>query len=317
MGSLRAANSMLRGIATGSASRRIPSFAVRHLSKAATTPISQHIIVSNSASTSSNWACRDPQSRLFSHTPACQRKKSAKQKNKRGEEEEDEGVENDDSSSSPQSNNGEPPNPFDFSDVQAAFDRVEKRFSEELKTLRSGGRSAAEMIGAIPVQLGKQAGTTCPLHELATVAPFGGGGGGGGGGVMGGGGAGRRRWSILAFDEASVKPIINAVQRAEGFGGQQPQRIPDNPLELTVTVEPERADALARRAKDVCQAWRDRIRDETHRRTELHKKWRASRLILSDDVHRLKEKLQKLQDDRMKVIQAKEKEIVAAIMARG
>ncbi|AEO53890.1 hypothetical protein MYCTH_2075565 [Thermothelomyces thermophilus ATCC 42464] len=327
---LRAANSMLRGIATGSASRRTTLFAVRHLSRARAAPISHHIIVTSSTSnctsiitspptstsTSSNWPCRGgPQSRLFSHTPACQKKKTAKQvlkrqkKNKRDDDDDadDDDAENDSSSSSSQPNNGsrageaDGPDPFDFGDLQAAFDRAEKRFGEELKKLRAGGRSNADAIGAIPVQPDKRSPqTTFPLRELATVAPLGG-----------------RRWSILAFEEASVKPIISAVQRSDGFGGQQPQRSADNPLELTVTVEPERADALARRAKDLCQAWRTRVRDDAHRRAELHKKWRADGLLLADDLHRLKEKLQKLQDERMRGIQAKEKEVVAAIMARG
>ncbi|KAL2175995.1 ribosome recycling factor-domain-containing protein [Thermothelomyces heterothallicus CBS 202.75] len=319
---LRAANSMLRGIATGSASRRTTLFAVRHLSRATAAPTSRHIIVTSSITspptiTSSNWPCRGgPQSRLFSHTPACQKKKTAKQalkrqkKNKRDDDDDDAAAaadENDSPSSSSQPNNGsrageaDAPDPFDFGDLQAAFDRAEKRFAEELKKLRAGGRFNADAIGAIPVQPDKRSPqATFPLRELATVAPLGG-----------------RRWSILAFEEASVKAIIGAVQRSDEFGGQQPQRSADNPLELTITVEPERADALARRARDVCQAWRARVRDDAHRRAELHKKWRADGLLLSDDLHRLKEKLQKLQDERMRGIQAKEKEVVAAIMARG
>ncbi|KAL2161581.1 hypothetical protein VTH06DRAFT_8143 [Thermothelomyces fergusii] len=322
MSLLRAANSMLHGIAAGSASHRTALLAVRHLSRAATfaTPILQHAVAtgitastSTSTSTSSNWPCRAPQSRLFSHTPACQRKNPRKIKKPQPNNDDAEGGA---SSSSSHANNkgsgaGEG-DPFDFSDLQAAFDRAEQRFGEELKQLRAGGRSAAEAIGAIPVQMttttttaadrgraGKEA-ATFPLRELAAVAPLGG-----------------RRWSILAFEEASVKAIVAAVQRADGFGGQQPQRSADNPLELTVTVEPERADALARRARDVCQAWRDRVRNDTHRRAELLKKARASRLVLSDDLHRLREKLQKLQDERMKTIQAREKEVVAAILARG
>lgn len=140
---------------------------------------------------------------------------------------------------------------------------------------------------------------TYALRELATVAPLGG-----------------RRWSILAFEESSVKPIISAVQRSDEFN-QQPQRSEQNPLELTMTVEPERADALAKRAKEVCQAWRTKVREEAHKRAEMHKKWREERVVLSDDAHKLKEKLQKLQDERMKGIMAKEKEVVAAIMARA
>jgi ribosome recycling factor len=190
--------------------------------------------------------------------------------------------------------------PFDFSDLTQAFERAEERYTEELKKLRSGGRFNADAIGAIPVQPDKRnPSQTCALRELATVAPLGG-----------------RRWSILAFEESSVKAIMSAVQRSDDFN-QQPQPSPDNPLELTMTVEPERADALAKRAKDICQAWRTRVRDEAHRRTETHKKWRDERLILNDDFHRLKKELQKMQDERMKGILAKEKEVVQQIMARA
>lgn len=151
------------------------------------------------------------------------------------------------------------------------------------------------------MQPDKKSPQTFPLRELATVAPLPGG----------------RRWSILAFEEGSVRAISSAVQRSAEFN-QQPQPGADgNPLELTMTVEPERADDLARRARDVCQAWRTRVRDEAHRRGEAHKKWRAEGLVLSDDLFKLKGMLQKMQDERMKVIMAKEKEVVAAVMARA
>ncbi|KAK4128904.1 ribosome recycling factor [Parathielavia appendiculata] len=190
-------------------------------------------------------------------------------------------------------------NPFDFTDLQTAFDRAEKRYLDDLKKLRTGGRFNADTVGAIRVQPDKKSPQTFPLRELATVAPL-----------------GARRWSILAFEEASVKPIISAVQKSDEFN-QQPQRSEENPLELTMTVEPERAEALVKRAKDVCQAWRTRVREEAHKRGELHKKWRAEKLVLNDDMYKLREKLQKLQDEMMKVILVKEKEVVAGIMARG
>jgi ribosome recycling factor len=189
--------------------------------------------------------------------------------------------------------------PFDFTDLQTAFDRAEKRFLDDLKKLRTGGRFNADTIGSIPVQPDKKDPQTFPLHQLATVAPLGG-----------------RRWSILAFEEASVKPIMSAVQRSEQFN-QQPQRSEDNPLELTMTVEPERAEALVKRAKEVCQAWRTRVREEAHRRGEMHKRWREEKVVGSDDLYKLREKLQKLQDERMKGILGKEKEVVAGIMARA
>jgi len=192
-----------------------------------------------------------------------------------------------------------PEAPFDLADVAYGYDRSDRHHAEELKKLRTGGRFNADAIGAIPVQPDRKSAQTYPLRELATVAPLGG-----------------RRWSILAFDEDSIKPIMSAVQASPEFN-QQPQRSDENPLELTMTVQLERADDLARRAKDVCQAWRNGIRAETHRREALHKKWRADNVILADDLRKLKEKLQKAQDDRMKVIASKEKEVLQYIMSKA
>ncbi|KAL2200049.1 ribosome recycling factor-domain-containing protein [Corynascus similis CBS 632.67] len=305
---LRAANGILRSVATGSAPRRIILSSIHTLNP--TTPSSH--ITSSTSSTGRNISWQRTPTRPFSHTVPCQKKKSKRGKDKTDEVNAEHDVPNSkrssqkDTTAAAGGEAADAPDPFDFSDVQAAFDRADKHFTEDLKKLRSGGRFNADAIGAIPVQVdnkdNKQRGAssaTFPLRELATVAPLGG-----------------RRWSILAFEESSVKPILSAVQRSEDFN-QQPQRSEDNPLELTMTVEPERADALARRAKTVCQAWRDRVRDEARRRSDLHKKWRGDGLLLSDDAHKLKDKLQKLQDERMKGIQAKEKEVVAAIMARG
>lgn len=261
----------------------------------------QPTLTPRSVTVASNAPWNSPSARPFSHTAPCQKKKNNNKKNNSNNHSDDsDSTSQPTTSGSPAGADAEGINPFDFTDLQAAFDRAEKHFSEDLKKLRSGGRFNAEVIGAIPVQPDKKTpAQTFPLRELATVAPLGG-----------------RRWSILAFEEGSVKAIVSAVQRSDEFN-QQPQRSPDNPLELTMTVEPERADALARRAKEVCQAWRTRVRDEAHRRGELHKKWRGEGVVLSDDAHKLKDRLQKLQDERMKAILAKEKEAVGAIMARA
>ncbi|KAK4457994.1 ribosome recycling factor domain-containing protein [Cladorrhinum samala] len=192
-----------------------------------------------------------------------------------------------------------PETPFEFADLTYAFDKAEKRYAEELRKLRAGGRFNADVIGAVPVTLDKNSRTSFPLRELATVAPLGG-----------------RRWSILAFEEDSVKHIQAAVQRSEHFN-QQPQRSEDNPLELIMTVELERADTLAKHAKEICQNWRNKLRDEAHKRETLHKRWKADKLIVDDDLFKLKEKMKKLQDDKMKVIAAKEKEAVTQIMAKA
>ncbi|CAP69214.1 uncharacterized protein PODANS_1_8820 [Podospora anserina S mat+] len=187
--------------------------------------------------------------------------------------------------------------PFNLDPLIALFQKTESHYTSQLALLRSPtGRFNVESIGAIPVSLDKKSTVTYRLQELATVAPLGG-----------------RRWSILAFEEASVKPIISAVLKSPDFN-QQPQRNEENPLELTMTVEPEKVDDLVKRAKDLCTEWRNKLRDETHKH-ETHVKKNKS--LLKDDLFKIKEALKKLQDERMKVVANKEKEVVAAIQSKA
>ncbi|KAH6619543.1 ribosome recycling factor-domain-containing protein [Chaetomium sp. MPI-SDFR-AT-0129] len=298
---LRAASSIARNSAASCA----PASLVRPLSPL----IQQHLGNRPLAVARHTQWIRPPLSRPFSYTASYQKKKSHAEKRKKGskgnEEPEEEDADAALAADGADPSEGSEPvieiDPFDFTDLNDAFNRADTRFLEDLKKLRTGGRFTGDIIGAIPVQPDKKSAQTFPLRDVATVAPLGGGAG--------------RRWSILAFEEASVKPIISAVLRSPEFN-QQPQRSEDNPLELTMTVEPERADALAKRAKDICQDWRVRIRDEAHKRADLHKRWRSERVVLSDTLHKLRDRLQKLQDDRMKVILNKEKEAVAAIMSK-
>lgn len=197
---------------------------------------------------------------------------------------------------SPQPN---PSDPFDLSDLTAAFDKADLRHGDVLRQIRQGGRFSAEAIGALPVQADRSSGMTFPLRELATVTP-----------------AGGRRWSILAFEESSVKAILSAVQRSEAFN-QQPQRSEENPLELVLVVEPERAEEVVKRVKGECQAWRERLREEAHKREKVNKKWRAGGVIVEDDLVRLKGMVQKVQDERMKVVAQREKEVLQFLAAKG
>ncbi|KAK4451563.1 ribosome recycling factor domain-containing protein [Podospora aff. communis PSN243] len=202
------------------------------------------------------------------------------------------------SSSSP-SKETTPNDPFDFSDLTAAFDKHEKRYLDILTSVRSDGGFNVDTIGAVPVQPDRKSPQTFPLRELAAVAA-----------------SGARRFTILAFDESSIKPIMSAIQNSEAFN-QQPQRNEENPLELTLLLEPVRVEDLTKKAKEACQAWRERLRDETHKREKLHKKWKGDKTVSADDVVRLKDKMQKLQDERMKGIAAKEKQVLASIAKKG
>ncbi|KAK3300845.1 ribosome recycling factor-domain-containing protein [Chaetomium fimeti] len=297
---LRTANNILRSSAVSGTPLRTTSSLLQNQRPLLDQPTLSSHSVAGAIAVTRNAPWNGPLARPFSHTATCQKKKGGKKNHNSDSPADNNSAAEPTPSSGGAGAEADGVNPFDFTDLQNAFDRAESHFSEELKKLRSGGRFNAEVIGAIPVQPDKkQPAQTFPLRELATVAPLGG-----------------RRWSILAFEEGSVKPIVSAVQRSPEFN-QQPQRSADNPLELTMTVEPERADALARRAKEVCQAWRVRVRDDAHRRAVQHKKWRGEGVVLSDDAHKLKDKLQKLQDERMKGILAKEKEVIAAVMARA
>jgi ribosome recycling factor len=251
------------------------------------------------------WVCPTGAVRPFSQTNACQKRKDKDSKNNKGKNLGDKSETADSSAGGALANF----DPFDLQDIIDAFNRVEEHFMSELRKIRhsGGGKFTADAIGAIPVQPDKKNPQTFPLRELATIAPVGGG--------SAGGGAGARKWSILAFEESSIKPIMSAVQRAEGFN-QQPQRNPENPLELVMTVEPETKEATAARAVKTCTAWRDRVRNEAHKRIDIHKKLFAQGKLVKDDAKRLNDKVQKLQDERMKVIKTREKEVTDAIMAR-
>ncbi|KAK5658758.1 hypothetical protein OQA88_1568 [Cercophora sp. LCS_1] len=187
-----------------------------------------------------------------------------------------------------------PEEPYKFDDVTFVYEKLAKRYADVLRQLRGGNRFG-DLIGGVPVQPNKKSPQTYPLRELATVAPLGG-----------------RRWSILAFEEASVGPIISAVQRSKDFN-QQPQRNEENPLELTITIEPEKPGDLERHVKETCQAWRTKVRNETHKREDLHKKWRKQGLIVDDDTRALEKKVRDLQTKALNDIAAKEKAALASL----
>ncbi|KAK1755046.1 ribosome recycling factor domain-containing protein [Echria macrotheca] len=189
-----------------------------------------------------------------------------------------------------------PEEPYDLSDLSHTFTTIEHKKTEELLQIQP--RFAGDKIGAVRVELDrKTGGSAYPLRELATVAPA---------------GAGGRRWAVLAFEESSVKPIMSAIQKSADFN-QQPQRSEDNPLELTLTIEPERPEALAARARDVFHAWADRVRHAARAREKLHKRWRQDNAITADDVVLLGAKVDKLRDEVMRRIEKKQKEMLDSI----
>ncbi|KAL0466554.1 ribosome recycling factor domain-containing protein [Neurospora intermedia] len=318
MKSFRAANALLR---TNSAASNAISRAATPLVTASGSPVCQCLL------TTSRTTLRQTPStvRPFSTTPIRPGKKDKKSKRGGSNEEVEEpparggkkdkkgskssSSSKDNSPAEEQSNDPKDPNrptpspetPYDLSDLTYAFDRADKHYLDLLKTFRSGSRFSADSIGSLPIFPDKKdTSLSYPLRDLATVAQ-----------VSGSG----RKWSILCFDESSVKPIMSAVQKSPDFN-QQPQRSEENPLELTITVEPERAEDLQKRVKELCQLWREKLRAETHKREAVHKKWKQQEKILDDDVKALKTKVQKLQDERMRGVAVREKEVCNAVMAR-
>ncbi|KAK0728997.1 ribosome recycling factor domain-containing protein [Apiosordaria backusii] len=294
MNSLRVTNSLVRSKAT---------VAVLRTSSSVLLPLAQRA--------SSPWLSPTPRQilavRPFSQSPNLSKRNRNKHEEEEVEEEEEDtrggkkGKKNNNKkekgAAAPQEAESPGEDPFSLDPLIALFQKTESHYTSQLALLRSPtGRFNAEAIGAIPVPIDKKSSVTYRLQELATVATLGG-----------------RRWSILAFEEASVKPIISAVLKSPDFN-QQPQRSEENPLELTMTIEPEKVDDLVKRAKDLCTEWRNKLRDETHKH-ETHVKKNKS--LLKDDLFKIKEALKKLQDERMKVVANQEKEAVAGIQAKA
>ncbi|KAI1774723.1 ribosome recycling factor [Hypoxylon cercidicola] len=194
-----------------------------------------------------------------------------------------------------------PPNPeepLDFADVASRLARHDERYGDALKRMKSGGRFNADAIGALRVadpesRKGAPA-AHHPLREVAQVVPRGG-----------------RTISILASEAAYVKPIMSAVQASADFN-QQPQRDPDNELELLLRIEPETRDDLTRRARALCHEWRDRVRAVRQKRDKLHVTWRRDGAIGPDLKRTADKQLEKIVKARMAEIDDAEKEALKA-----
>ncbi len=207
-----------------------------------------------------------------------------------------------------------PEEPLDFADVRSRIALHDEHFIAALKLLRSGGRFNPDVIGALRVAVGgggdgattttatttttttttKQQQHYYPLRELAQVVPRGG-----------------RTVSILAHEAGSVKAIMSAVQASPDFN-QQPQRDPDNELELTLKVEPERREDVQRRAKAACHEWRERVRQVRQRRDRLHAAWRRDGALGPDLKRTADKELDKIIKAKVADIDAAEKEALKA-----
>jgi ribosome recycling factor len=187
---------------------------------------------------------------------------------------------------------------FDLGDVEAEYTRVDERFDRRLQEFKVGGRFNPEMLGQLRVKPDRDSAQSWPLRELAQVVHRGG-----------------RSVSILVSDAEYVKPIMSAVQNSDDFN-QQPQRDPDNELELTLRIELENPDEQLRRLRGEVTAWRDAIRGVMAARKLKHAAWRKENHVTKDDVKALEKKIKEMQDKKIEQIDRSQKQIVQQMEKR-
>ncbi|KAF9869621.1 ribosomal recycling factor [Colletotrichum karsti] len=185
----------------------------------------------------------------------------------------------------------DPADPLDFADVASRFQSLAAFHTDILKKIQHGDRFSTEAIGALSVQPNRKDPACYPLRELAEVVPRPGG----------------RAVSLLLHEKDYVQPVMSAVQASPDFN-QQPQRDPDNELELILKVEPQNKDEVVRKAKDIAQAWREKMRHVTEKRKKTHAKWQKEGSIIPDLKKRADKELQKVQDKEMKVVEQTEQQ---------
>ncbi|KAI1800484.1 ribosome recycling factor [Daldinia bambusicola] len=189
-----------------------------------------------------------------------------------------------------------PEEPLNFADVESRIQRHAEHHRELLKKLRVGGRFNPDVVGALRVQPDrKDASTTYPLREVAQVVARGG-----------------RTISVIAHEAGYVKAIMSAVQASPDFN-QQPQRDPDNELELVLKIEPESRDDLLKRAKALCNEWRDRIRSVRQKRDKQHATWQKNGDIGPDLKRTADKELDKIIKAKIAEIDALEKDTVKSL----
>ncbi|KAH8197100.1 hypothetical protein TruAng_008739 [Truncatella angustata] len=188
-----------------------------------------------------------------------------------------------------------PEEPLDFADVQSRLAKASETPLENLKKLKAGGRFNPDLIGALRVVPDKQeGGASYPLRELAQVVPKGG-----------------RTISILVHEAESIKPIMSAIQASRDFN-QQPQRDPDNELELVLKMELEKREDVVRRVKAVCHEWREKVRQVRQRRDKVHAAWKKDGAMLPDVKRKADTELDKVIKAKVAEIDAAEKEAMKA-----
>lgn len=187
---------------------------------------------------------------------------------------------------------------FDLADVEAEYARVDERFEKRLQEFRVGGRFNPEMLGQLRVRPDRDSAETYPLRELAQVVHRGG-----------------RSVSIMVSDADYVKPIMSAVQASDDFN-QQPQRDPDNELELVLRIEPENPEEQQKRLRGEVNGWRDAVREVMSARRHRHAAWLKEKHITKDDVKALEKKIKSMQDKKIEQVDRSEKQMLQQMANR-
>lgn len=240
-----------------------------------------------------------PTARLFSHSFPLQKKRKVAAQSSGSTGSEQPSSSRDDSATPL----ADPEDPLDLSALTASYIPTDAHFKNQLQILSHGGRFNPAALGALPVVLKSDdvppVPKTFPLQELAQVVPRSG-----------------RSISLLLHDRAYVKPIMSAVQASPEFN-QQPQRAEDNDLELLLKVELEKPEDAIRRIKDICQAWRERIRQARTRHEKVIREWKRTNAVRPDDARKADKEMQKVQDKKMQEIEQDEARVIKQIGRSG
>lgn len=223
--------------------------------------------------------------RPLSTTPACLKKnKSAK-----GTPPPPQQTNDAEDSSGPEAN---PEDPNNFSDVTSRFEHLATRFTAELKQARQSGATNQSSLASLSVQTREGA---FPLRELAQVVP-----------------RTNRTISLLVNDKSHVKPIMSAVQNSGAFN-QQPQRDPENELELVMRVEVERPEEVKKRLKEVCHVWRERVRGVRQKREKVINGWKKDKVVSADVGRKLGTELTNIMKKELEKVDKAEAQAVAQV----
>ncbi|KAI1810276.1 ribosome recycling factor [Poronia punctata] len=231
--------------------------------------------VTRPSATTTTLSCRRPLSQRFFHASSTSYKKN--NNNNNNKERKQQQQQQQPQQAAPADEGGpkhpqpNPEEPLDFADVESRLRKHADHFQASFKKLNMGGRFDPDVIGGLRVTVDKDEGLTYPLRELAQVVPRGG-----------------RAVSLLVHDAEYVKHIMSAVQKSADFN-QQPQRDPDNELELIIKIEPEKREDVVRKVKATAHEWRERIRAVRQKRDKTHATWKKDG-TLGPDLKRTADK---------------------------